>query len=264
MTDSKDTPPLVLLVCIDALRYDCVNWQPETTYFQKFGMPRRLRTPTLDRIGAESVRFHRAVSHAGYTPLSLATTLTGSYGKTHGVVDFQNTCCRDEAAPLEEEEFIRYAVERALGEIAYPPTCDTIRQHISKGISRSDLTAGLTANVARFRRFNLKDDPFEEHGEVMDPEHPDWKDFLRQIVRIVDMKGVPNLIDERHRLSHEDERKLLAHLGELGYVEAWGSGCRTWRPAAGALGSDFRIANDAGQGSARIAAAALRSRSFSY
>ena len=25
MTDSKDTPPLVLLVCIDALRYDCVN-----------------------------------------------------------------------------------------------------------------------------------------------------------------------------------------------------------------------------------------------
>ena len=524
MTHSKDTPPLVLLVCIDALRYDCVNWQPETTYFQKFAMPRRLRTPTLDRIGAESVRFHRAVSHAGYTPLSLATTMTGSYAKTHGVVDFQNTRCRDEVEPLasrfkargwrtcsvcgpefidsiglardvdhvftseepllklleddpdtptfafvhfndvhhpyvfqywddprvnnldfellmqieyglwvdhdtrefvdakgarvgfdkwpeiiatpgpedriaqrvtnlfkyylhgiqkfdglrlasfvdrlsrcglwdravtaffadhgeiiwplapwimshgkvvdeqlmrvpltikapglepkdvrtlvglvdlyptllelagwegaassaaheldgrsllpvverdepvqpdyyhegwsvlvaderrlpvlyqrairtqddrkylltgdlmdpaefeplEEDEFIRYVIERALGEIAYSPTCDTIRQHLSKGASRSDLTAGLTANVARFRRFNLKDDPFEERGEVMNPEHPDWNDFLRQLVRLVDMKGVPNLIDEQHRLSSEDERKLLAHLGELGYVE---------------------------------------------
>lgn len=92
--------PLVLLTCIDALRYDCLNWQPEQPYFEKFGMPRRLETPTLDRIANESVRFQRAVSHAGYTPPSLATALTGTYTRAHGVVDFQNTTCREEVTNL--------------------------------------------------------------------------------------------------------------------------------------------------------------------
>lgn len=95
-------PPHVLLICIDALRYDCVNWQPQTPYFDFFGLPRRLHTPTLDDLAAQAVRFPRAVSHAGYTPPSLATTLTGTYSYRHGVVDFQNTTCRAEAPALPE------------------------------------------------------------------------------------------------------------------------------------------------------------------
>jgi len=99
MGTSKDSP-LALLVCVDALRYDCVNFQPETPYFSKLGVPRRLSTPTMDRIAEQSVRFGRAVSHAGYTPLSLATAFTGTYARTHGVVDFQNTTCRPHVTAL--------------------------------------------------------------------------------------------------------------------------------------------------------------------
>ncbi|QOJ15781.1 MAG: sulfatase-like hydrolase/transferase [Planctomycetia bacterium] len=94
--------PHVLLICIDALRYDCVNWQPQTPYFDLFNLPRRLTTPALDALAAQSVRFPRAVSHAGYTPLSLATTLTGAYARGHGVIDFQNTTCRPHVRSLPE------------------------------------------------------------------------------------------------------------------------------------------------------------------
>lgn len=93
-------PPLVLAVCIDALRHGCANWQPNAPYFERFGVPRPLKTPTLDAIGEGSVRFHKAVANAGYTPLSLATTLTGAYSRTHGAVDFQTTCCRPHVKPL--------------------------------------------------------------------------------------------------------------------------------------------------------------------
>ncbi len=90
----------VFLICIDALRYDCVNWQPEQPYFKRFNLNRRLDTPTLDRLAEGAVRFPRAVSHAGYTPLSIATTLTGAYARAHGVVDFQNTTLRESVAAL--------------------------------------------------------------------------------------------------------------------------------------------------------------------
>ncbi|MBK8913485.1 MAG: sulfatase-like hydrolase/transferase [Phycisphaerales bacterium] len=94
--------PHVLLICVDALRYDCVNWQPQTPYFDLFNMTRRLTTPALDGLAAQSVRFPRAGSHAGYTPLSLATTLTGTYARGHGVIDFQNTTCRPHIRSLPE------------------------------------------------------------------------------------------------------------------------------------------------------------------
>ncbi|MBU0639285.1 MAG: sulfatase-like hydrolase/transferase [Planctomycetes bacterium] len=518
-------PPLVLMVCIDALRYDCVNWQPETPYFEKIGLPRRLTTPTLDAIGNESVRFQRAVAPAGYTPLSLATTLTGVYADTHGVVDFQNTTCRADVRPLgslfkrlgwrtcsvwgpeffkgiglardvdhvfndeavlldlldsgppeptfafvhlndvhhpyvfnywddpradnrdfelmmllqfglwvdlekrefidasgrrapfdqwsqliatpgppeaipnrlgnlfkcylhgiqkfdqtrlaafverlkaggwwdravvvffadhgeviwptvpwtlghgklvceqlmrvpltikapgiaprdvrtlvglvdlvptvlalagadltpgtlpyelagrsllpaiehdrpvqndyyhegwsvlvaeqkrkpalyqrairtqddrkflfsgdlldpaqfeslAEDDFLQYAIERALGEMVYPPTEAAVRQHLVNGMSRRDVAAGLAAQVPRYRRFDLKTDPFEERGQPMEPGRPGWDEYLRQLKRMVDLRGQPCYVDESTELPADEERELLRHLGELGYVEA--------------------------------------------
>jgi arylsulfatase A-like enzyme len=523
MASSNDSP-LVLLICIDALRYDCVNWQPETPYFNKLGVPRRLNTPTLDRIAEQSVRFPRAVSHAGYTPLSLGTVFTGTYGRTHGVVDFQNTTCRPEVvslpslfkrhgwrtcsvcgpefftslgltrdvdhvwshegpllellesgpagptfafvhfndvhqpylwtgwgdprlnnrdfelmmqllfglwvdhatrefvdgsgnragfdkwsqliatpippeaaagrlsalfrcylhgiqkfdqtrfadfverlensgwweratvvlfadhgeismpkAPwalnhdksvgeqlmrmplmlksprlepadvrplvglvdlfptiadlldlhsnqdgpgyeldgrsllpaieagrpvqqdyyhegwsvvvgeqrekpvlyqrairtqndmkflftgdvldpgefdaLNEEQFLKYIIERGAGEIANAQSREQLRRHLHQGMSRAELANAVVAQIPRCRRFDLKQDPFEEHGQVMEPGKRGWDGYNRELQRMLTLTGRPNYIDDQTALSPEDEQRMLQHLGELGYVE---------------------------------------------
>jgi len=92
--------PLLILCCIDALRYDCVGYQQEHPFFDHLQLPRRLCTPTLDAIAEQSVRFHKAISHAGYTPLSHATMFTGTYAYQHGMVDFTCTRCRPEIVTL--------------------------------------------------------------------------------------------------------------------------------------------------------------------
>ena len=523
MPSPKD-PPLVLLICVDALRYDCVNWQPETPYFNKLGVPRRLITPTLDAIAEESLRFHRAVSHAGYTPLSLATLFTGTYGRTHGVVDFQNTTCRPEVvalpsyfkrlgwrtcsvcgpefftslgltrdvdqvfaderpllellertppeptfafvhfndvhqpylwtnwqdpradnrdfelmmqllfglwvdqqtrefvdasghragfdkwsqliatpgppemaqgrltnlfrcylhgiqkfdqtrladfvqrlraagwweratvvvfadhgeismpkapwalnhdksvgeqlmrvplmlkAPqleprdvrvlvglvdllptvgelfglhsnqdklqyeldgrsllpaiesgravqpdyyhegwsvvvgeqreqpvlyqrairtqndikylftgdvlepgdfdaLNEEQFLKYVIERGAGEIAAPAVREQLRPNLQRGMSRAELASAVVGQVPRHRRFDVKQDPFEEHGQVMEPGQPGWDGYFRELQRMAALRSRPNYIDAQTALSPQDEQRLLHHLGDLGYVE---------------------------------------------
>ena len=47
-------------------------------------------------------RFCRSVGCASFSEfkISLATTLTGTYARTHGIVDFQNTVLRAEVAAL--------------------------------------------------------------------------------------------------------------------------------------------------------------------
>ena len=83
----------VILISIDALRFDAVRHQPDQRYWAALGIDPRLDTPVMDALAADSVRFTRCLSNAGYTPLSHATIFTGCHANRHGVVNFLNTTC---------------------------------------------------------------------------------------------------------------------------------------------------------------------------
>jgi hypothetical protein len=87
-------PKLIHFICIDAMRFDCMNWHPDRRFLKALGQFTRLDTPNLDRLSKECVRFTRCLSPAGYTALSVPSTLTGTYARTHGIVDFTSTCLR--------------------------------------------------------------------------------------------------------------------------------------------------------------------------
>ena len=121
---------------------------------------------------------------------------------------------------LDEEQFVQYAIERSLGEIAYPATREELRRQSTGDMPRQHIVAALTNNVPRFRRFDLKADRFEEQGQVVQAGHPEWDEYLKYLRRMIDLRGRPNEISADGELNAEEEQRLLEHLGQLGYVEA--------------------------------------------
>ena len=86
-------------------------------------------------------------------------------------------------------------------------------------MSRAALASAVVGQVPRHRRFDVKQDPFEEHGQVMEPSKPGWDGYSRELQRMTALCSRPNYIDKQTALPAEDEQRLLQHLGELGYVE---------------------------------------------
>lgn len=82
------------------MRFDCLNWHPERRFLKALELFTQHDTPNLDRFSDQCVRFTRCLSPAGYTALSVPSTLTGTYARTHGVVDFTSTCLRDHVQTL--------------------------------------------------------------------------------------------------------------------------------------------------------------------
>lgn len=75
-TAAGGTPPrTIALITLDTTRAD---------HLSSYGYP-RATTPFLDRLGAEGVRFARALSPMPTTDPSHATILTGLYPRTHGI-----------------------------------------------------------------------------------------------------------------------------------------------------------------------------------
>jgi hypothetical protein len=120
---------------------------------------------------------------------------------------------------LNEEQFLKYVIERGAGEIATPATREQLRRHLQQGLSRAELASAVVAEVPRHRRFDVKQDPFEEHGQVMQPGKPGWDSYSRELQRMAALCSRPNYIDAQTALSPQDEQRLLHHLGDLGYVE---------------------------------------------
>jgi hypothetical protein len=90
----KTRSNLIHLICVDAMRFDCMNWHPDRRFLKALGQFPQLDTPHLDQLSAGCVRFTRCLSPAGYTALSVPSILTGTYARTHGIVDFASTCLR--------------------------------------------------------------------------------------------------------------------------------------------------------------------------
>jgi hypothetical protein len=92
----------VLMLCIDALRFDCVGYQPDKNRLEQGGVSATIRTPTFDSLASGSARFTQAISASTYTTASNATILTGLYPPRHGIRAFYDTKLSDSARTLPE------------------------------------------------------------------------------------------------------------------------------------------------------------------
>jgi len=74
----------VILISIDALRYDCVNYQEnkqiDRTFIKKF-----LHTPLLNNLEKNSICFNNVFSTSSYTTAAHASLFTGLYPPDHNI-----------------------------------------------------------------------------------------------------------------------------------------------------------------------------------
>ena len=179
----------VILISIDDLRFDAVRWQSDQRYWAALGIEPRLDTPTMDALAAESVRFARCVSGAGYTPLSHATIFTGCYAQRHGVVNFLNTTCNPDT-PTITEHFARAGyrtlvlAQSSMQRLFCDVNC-SLRRVDERYDNDADFLAALhrrrDEKVLAFLHLCDVHDPVVRGGDVQpDPTHGlDWELFLR-------------------------------------------------------------------------------------
>lgn len=73
------------MIIVDTLRFDCVGYQSEKRYLERWNVSKLLETPTLDRLAEKGVCFTNAFSASTVTCPSVSTILTGLYPPKHGV-----------------------------------------------------------------------------------------------------------------------------------------------------------------------------------
>ncbi|MCB1009311.1 MAG: sulfatase [Acidobacteria bacterium] len=86
-------PQRVIVILIDALRADHVGLDGSTLG----------ATPSIDRLGPDSIWFERAFAQASWTRPSVPSLLTGLYPSEHGLVDFVESGREVTGAALAEE-----------------------------------------------------------------------------------------------------------------------------------------------------------------
>jgi len=74
----------IVLISIDALRYDCVKYQ-KRKLIRKESLEKYLQTPTLNKLARNAICFTNAFSNAPYTTSAHAGLFAGTYPKIHGI-----------------------------------------------------------------------------------------------------------------------------------------------------------------------------------
>lgn len=80
----------ILLISLDTLRSDCINYNPQKLWPKKYQLDFNLQTDVLDNFAKKSVFFTNCISSAPYTSASHATIFTGKWPLHHGVYEFFN------------------------------------------------------------------------------------------------------------------------------------------------------------------------------
>src|SRR3990170_3243786 len=92
----------IILISIDALRFDCVGYQPDKRELEKYNVLKYLETPTLDSIAEKSLCFSQCISTSTYTTSAHASIFTGLYPPKHGVRAFYATKLTKDVFTLSE------------------------------------------------------------------------------------------------------------------------------------------------------------------
>ncbi len=78
----------VIIIIIDALRFDCLTCSQDKRFLRKYEVERLLCTPNLDWLAEQGVFFEQARSTATCTPPAIASLFTGCYPPKHRVRSF--------------------------------------------------------------------------------------------------------------------------------------------------------------------------------
>ncbi len=158
--------PNFLIFCCDQLRADCLGCEGNEV----------ARTPNIDSIAEEGVRFSRAYVQNPLCSPSRATMLTGRYPRSHGLL------CN--GTPLPEREI---TLPQVLGEAGYS-TCACGKVHLRPHeVSLEDHTWIQEYEGGGpyygFQRVHLTDD-YKLGGYLrwIDDEHPEWSDEARDML----------------------------------------------------------------------------------
>jgi len=78
-------PRNIIILCIDALRFDCIGVEDNKALLEPYGVDGLVDTPNLDSLATQGTRFSQAVSAANITTPSIASMMTGMFTPRHGV-----------------------------------------------------------------------------------------------------------------------------------------------------------------------------------
>lgn len=78
----------IVLISIDDLRFDCITYEKDKRWLERYCAHALVNTPVLDSVGKKGVLFTQCISTSSYTPSPHASMLTGVYPTRHGVKTF--------------------------------------------------------------------------------------------------------------------------------------------------------------------------------
>ncbi|MFQ5442497.1 MAG: sulfatase [Thermodesulfobacteriota bacterium] len=81
----------IIMISIDALRFDCVGYQKDKRFLKKNGVLEHLDTAAFDALAERGVCFSQAITTSPYTTNSHASIFTGCYPPRHNVRAFFST-----------------------------------------------------------------------------------------------------------------------------------------------------------------------------
>lgn len=198
----------VVVIAIDTLRADCVDWTPPAA-------GARDRTPNLRKLAARGVQFSQAISQAPWTMPAFASILTGKYPLEHGAVSL-NGILRDREVTL--AEILREADYRT-GSFVSNHFTDA-KHGFGQGHDEFEVnwigevdtisSRGITGESIDFIQRHAKR-PFYMFSHYMDPhfeyrDHKEWPWADSYTGWLKDQNDILNFGRNRHMLEPEDLR----------------------------------------------------------
>lgn len=157
---TKSTQPDVFLVTIDTLRADHVHC---------YGYD-KVKTPALDALGHEGIRFAQAFTPSPITNTSHASILTGLLPGSHGVTDFAVPLSRAHQTLAESLKAHGYRTAAFIGAVILDSK--TLAPGFDRGFDFYDNFPEHSSTKSRWGRLERRGMDVAEHAESWLTKHP--------------------------------------------------------------------------------------------
>lgn len=157
---TKSTQPDVFLVTIDTLRADHVHC---------YGYD-KVKTPALDALGHEGIRFAQAFTPSPITNTSHASILTGLLPGSHGVTDFAVPLSRAHQTLAESLKAHGYRTAAFIGAVILDSK--TLAPGFDRGFDFYDNFPEHSSTKSRWGRLERRGMDVAEHAEIWLTKHP--------------------------------------------------------------------------------------------